>query len=300
MFHPAFAALAAFSMSVILVIAKAVVWLFTGSTAVLASLVDSAQDCIVSSMNFFAVKYAMKEADHDHRYGHGKMEGIAALIQAAFIFGSCVFIFLEAIRMMKLGNVPDHPFLIIWVMVAAIIANAALVLYQHIVIKKSNSLAIEADRANYTGDIAIHSGVILAALLNDFMGWQWADPMIAIGIAGWLLYLAYGIGGKAINMLMDRELPDDEREKIKQIIKRTRGVISQHDLRTHYHGQMIQISFDIEVDPSLSFIEAHNIAKRVEDRLHKDYPQSEIMIHVDPCGDITDSRHKKIKKHHVR
>ena len=119
-------------------------------------------------------------------------------------------------------------------------------------------------------------------------------------IAGWLIYLTVQVGGKAVDMLMDKELPDSERNQIKLIIKRTHGVISHHDLRTHRHGQITMMSFDIEVDPSLSFIDAHNIAKRVEDRLHNAYPQSEIMIHVDPCGDISDSRHKKIKAHHVK
>ena len=300
MFHPKFAAAIAFFMSLILSLAKAFIWLLSGSSTVLASLADSIQDCFLSATNFFAVRYAMKEADEDHRYGHGKMEGIAALGQAAFILGSCVFIILDAIRRFSTGDSIEHPQIIIGVIIAAIIMNAVLVLYQNIVINKSKSLAIEADRAHYVGDIGIHLGVIAATILDYYFGLTWIDPIIAIGIAIWLSVLAYQIGGKAIDMLMDKELPDVERDQIKLTIKRTHGVISHHDLRTHRHGQMTMMSFDIEVDPSLSFIAAHNIAKRVEDRLHKLYPKSEIMIHVDPCGDITDSRHKRIKKHHVK
>ncbi len=300
MFHPAVAAMIAFLTSCFLVFAKAVLWLFSGSSTVLASLADSIQDCFLSATNFFAVKYAMKEADHDHRYGHGKMEGIAALGQAAFILGSCVFIILDSIRNFKTGTTPEYPMITIGVMIVAMVLNAVLVTYQKVVIKRSKSLAIEADRAHYTGDIGIHMGVIIAVLLNHAFGWAWADPVIAIIIAIWLLKLAHGIGVKAIDMLMDRELPDIERDIIKTIIERTKGVKFYHDLRTHLHGQTVMMSFDIEVDPSLTFLDAHNIAKRVEDRLHKEYPQSEIMIHVDPCGDITDSRHKRIKKHHVR
>lgn len=300
MFNPKIAALIAFTMSLVLSIAKAVLWLFSGSSTVLASLSDSIQDCFLSATNFFALRYAMKEADEDHRYGHGKMEGIAALGQAAFILGSCVFIILDAIRNFKQGTSPEYPMMVLYVMIGAIILNALLVWYQNIVIRKTKSLAIEADRAHYAGDIAIHLGVIIAMVLNTYMGWRWADPVIAIMIAGWLVHLAYGVGCKAIDMLMDKELEDIERNEIKLIIKRTRGVISHHDLRTHRHGQVTMMSFDIEVDPALSFIDAHNIAKRVEDRLHKVYPEGEIMIHVDPCGNITDSRHKRIKKHHVK
>ncbi len=300
MFNPKIAALIAFAVSLVLSIAKAILWLFSGSSTVLASLSDSIQDCFLSATNFFALRYAMKEADEDHRYGHGKMEGIAALGQAAFILGSCVFIILDAIRNFKQGTPPQYPMMVLAVMIGAIILNAILVFYQNMVIKKTNSLAIEADRAHYAGDIAIHLGVIIAILLNTIMEWTWADPVIALMIAGWLVHLAFSVGRKAIDMLMDKELPDSERDEIKLIIKRTRGVISHHDLRTHRHGQMTMMSFDIEVDPALSFIDAHNIAKRVEDRLHKVYPEGEIMIHVDPCGDITDSRHKRIKKHHVK
>jgi ferrous-iron efflux pump FieF len=300
MFNPKFAALLAFGMSFLLVIVKAVVWFFSNSSTVLASLADSIQDCFLSATNFMAVRYAMLPADEDHRYGHGKMEGIAALGQSAFIFGACVFILLDVIRNFGEGEATQHTSLIIWVMAGAIVANALLVIYQGLVVKYSRSLAIEADKANYTGDIMIHAGVIIAAAMDGYLGLSWADPVIAVGIASWLLYLAYTIGIKAINMLMDKELPESEREDIKKTIRKTRDVIGLHDLRTHRHGQITMMSFDIEVDPSLKITDAHNIAKRVEDRLHKAYPESEIMIHIDPCGDITDSRHKKIKKHHVK
>lgn len=300
MFNPKIAAATAFIMSLVLSVAKAIIWLLSGSSTVLASLADSIQDCFLSATNFFAVRYAMKEADEDHRYGHGKMEGIAALGQAAFILGSCVFIILDSVRRFSQGTSVEYPILTIGIMGTAIILNMMLVFYQNLVIKRSNSLAIEADRAHYTGDIGIHLGVIIAVSLDYYFSIPWIDPIIAIGIALWLIRLSWSIGRKAVDMLMDRELPDNERDEIKLIIKRTRGVVSHHDLRTHRHGQIVMMSFDIEVDPSLSFIDAHNIAKRVEDRLHKAYPKSEIMIHVDPCGDITDSRHRSIKKHHVK
>lgn len=300
MLQPKFAALIAFAVSVILVIVKGLAWFFSGSSTVLASFTDSIQDSILSATNFLAIRYAMQPADDHHRYGHGKMEGIAALGQAAFILGSCIYIFLDSIRNFSNAETVEYPFMTIGVIVFAIVLNGGLVTYQKLVIKKSKSLAIEADSAHYAGDIGIHMGVIIAILAEVYLGWTWADPAIAIVITLWLAKLALGIGKKAIDMLMDRELPEDEREIIKTIIQRTRGVMHYHDLRTHRNGPITMISFDIEVEPSLSFIDAHNIAKRAGDHLHKEYPDSEIMIHVDPSGDITDSRHKRIKKHHVK
>jgi len=297
---PKMAAMIAFALSLFLSVVKAILWLVSGSSAVLASLIDSTQDCALAATNFFAVRYAMKEADEDHRYGHGKMEAIVALGQSAMIVGACIFVVLESIRNFKQDTPPDHPLFIFIVMGGAILINLGLVAYQKTVVRRTKSLAIEADQANYTGDILIHASVIVAIILDVYMGIHWADPVIALIIAIWLLKLSYDIGIKAVDMLMDKELPDEDRDKIKIIIRQTKGVVSSHDLRTHRHGQIIMMSFDIEVDPSLSVIDAHNIAKRVEDSLHKSYPKSEIMIHVDPCGDITDSRHRKIKSHHVK
>lgn len=297
---PKTAALIAFMMSFALAIAKGILWIFSDSATVLASFADSLQDCFLSATNFMAIRYAMRPADDDHRYGHGKMEGIAALGQAAFICGSCVFIVMDSLRGLTEARVIDHPVWILATITGAIVLNAGLVIYQNYVIKKSGSLAIEADRAHYAGDIGIHLGVIIAVLAQTYLGWFWVDAVIAIGIAVWLIYLARDVGCKAIAMLMDRELEPKDRNTIKDIIAKTPGVVYYHDLRTHRSGQTILMSFDIEIDPSLSFQKAHDIAKRVEDRLHEAYPNAEIMIHMDPCGDIADSRHKEIKHHHVK
>jgi len=198
------------------------------------------------------------------------------------------------------GSSVEYPIMVVYVIVAAIMMNAALVIYQNHVVKTTKSLAIEADRAHYSGDIGIHIGVLIAVGADYFYGIKWVDPLVAVFISLWLARLAFIIGCKAIDMLMDKELPECERVEIRQIIKRTRGVVDFHDLRTNRSGMVVMMSFDIEVEESLSFLDAHNIARRVEDRLHKLYPRSEIMIHVDPCGDITDSRHRQIKGHHVR
>lgn len=294
------AALIAFAVSLFLSITKGVVWVFSGSNTLLASLSDSIQDCFLSASNFLAIRYADRPADNDHRYGHGKMEGIAALAQAAFIMGACVFIILDSIRQFTDGGGVTNPIWVVGVTSMAIILNLGLVLYQNKVLKISGSLAIEADRAHYAGDIGIHISVIVAVIMDYYLGWLWVDPVLGIFIALWLGRLAIGIGKKAVDMLMDKELPSTEREQIKTIINRTRGVKNFHDLRTHKSGRMTLMSFDIEIDPSLSFKDAHNIAKRVEDRLHAAYPESEIMIHMDPCGDIVDSRHKRINHYHVK
>lgn len=295
------AAVAAVALSGALVVAKAWVWMQGGSAALLASLVDSVIDALISTTNFLAIKYARRPADHDHRFGHGKAEGIAALAQSAFIAGSCVFVLLEALRLLQAPEIVTNVDAGIWVLLAASVATFALTRYQAYAAKVSQSLAVEADAAHYNGDIAVNLGVVASLVAGKYLGWLWIDPAVALFVALWLLYSARIIGIKAVNMLLDRELEDDVRSRIFNIICDTKGVEGLHDLRTRRSGHRVMMSFDIEVDSGLTMIAAHDIAHTVERNLLAIYPNAEVMIHIDPKGgDITDSRHKQLHDFHVR
>ena len=298
--HALMAAKAAVCLSLLLVGAKAWIWLQGGSAALLSSLMDSSLDTFISFTNLLAIRYALKPADHDHRYGHGKMEGVAALAQAGFIGGSCVFIVLESLRLLQSPEAVGAVNQSVWVLGLATIATLALTRYQAFAAKHSGSLAVEADAAHYTGDVYINVGVISSLLVGKYFGILWLDPVVALLVAGWLLYTARGIGRKAIDMLLDREIADDARNDILSLIRNTEGVDDVHDLRTRRSGAKLIMSFDIEVDPALTLNAAHEIAKSVESRLLGLHPKAEIMIHVDPRGDVTDSRHQKLKAFHAR
>jgi ferrous-iron efflux pump FieF len=295
------AAIAAVGLSVALVLAKSWGWMVGGSVALLASLVDSVIDALISFTNYMAIRYAHRPADHDHRFGHGKAEGIAALAQAAFIAGSCVFVVLEALRLLQAPVAVGAVDFGIWVLVAASIATLILTRYQAYAARVSHSLAVEADAAHYTGDVAVNISVIISLLVGKYLGWLWFDPVVALLVACWLLYSARVIGMKAIDMLLDRELDDATRAHIFKIITDTQGVEGLHDLRTRRSGPQIMMSFDIEVNAALSMLAAHDIAHAVEKNLLTQYPHAEVMIHIDPKGgDITDSRHKQLKDFHGR
>ncbi|MCB1537759.1 MAG: cation diffusion facilitator family transporter [Rhodospirillales bacterium] len=295
------AAIAAVAVSVLLVVAKAGAWLVGGSAALLASLVDSMIDALMSFTNMLALRYAHRPADTDHRYGHGKIEGVAALTQAAFILGACAFVILEAIRMFDQPRAVGAIDLGVAVLVAGTLLTVALTRYQAYAVKKSHSLAVEADAAHYTGDIVANLGVIASLLAGRWLGWLWLDPLVALVVAGWLLYTARDIGLRAIDMLLDRELADDTRTRMFDVIRATPGVEGLHDLRTRRSGARIMVAVDIEVDPGLSMLAAHEIAHAVENNLLASWPDAEVMIHVDPKGgDITDSRHRKLEGFHAR
>jgi ferrous-iron efflux pump FieF len=298
------AAFAAVAFSLCFVAAKAWVWLLGGSAALLSSLIDSAVDAMVSFSNFVALRYAFMPADDDHRYGHGKAEGVAALGQAAFIAGSSVFLLLEVIARLRDPQPVTHGALAIAVLFIGTLATLALTTYQRWVARQTKSLAVEADGSHYTSDVAVNIGVMASLLVGQMRGWQWLDPLVALLVGLWLLYCARGIALKAMDMLLDREVVDHVRLSVKQAILETPGVESMHDLRTRRSGPSLLVSFDIEVAPDLSLKDAHEIARQVEDRIlgivGDEFPHTEVMIHIDPRGDTSDSRHKRLQAFHAR
>ncbi len=289
-----FAGAASIVTVIILIIVKTVAYLHSGSTSVLASLTDSIVDAGVSLVSFSAIGFSLKPADDDHRYGHGKIEGLAAVFQAAFICGAGVFLVLESLRRFTQHEpVADH-FLAMAVMGFSMAASIALVMVQKLSLKYAPSLAVEADKAHYATDVFINGGVmlILFALYHDAP--DWVDPAFSLLVALYLAHTAWGIGNKGVDMLLDRELPDEMREKLIDIIQKhpeTKGV---HDLRTRKSGMMLHIAFDLEIDPDMLLRDAHAVSLEIEQEIMAFLPNAEIMIHKDPAG----IPHKE-SRHHV-
>ncbi len=293
-------AMAAMAVSGTLSAAKGAVWLAGGSEAMLASLVDSLTDFGVAVSNFFAMRYALRPADEDHRYGHGKAEGIAALAQAAFIAGSCMFLFLQSAQALFYPQAPTQVGTSIGVLVFGIFITLILTRFQSHAVRTTGSLATEANALQYSADAAVSIGIIASLLAGKYLGWYWIDPVTAICVGVWLLLSARSVGKKAINMLLDRELDETIRQDIMATIRATPGVQGLHDFRTRQSGLSIHVSFDIEVDPSLTLEAAHEISRQVEDGILARHKHAEIMIHLDPIGDTTDSRHRHLKDFHAR
>lgn len=263
----------------------------TGSASVLASLIDSVVDASVSLMTFFAIHISLKPADEDHRHGHGKVEGLAALFQAAFIAGAGFFLILEsASRFADAADIKSENAAIA-VMAVSTILSVFLVMIQNYSLRFAPSLAVEADRVHYASDIVVNFGVVsvLFGIQNGAPGW--IDPVFAVLVALYLGFTARRIAGKGVDMLLDRELPGDSRERITKKVLSHRYVMGMHDLRTNKSGMKVFISFDIELDPSLLLYNAHEIVREVEYELLMDFPNAEILIHADPHGDTSDTRH---------
>lgn len=265
-----------------LIAAKLFAWLLTDSVALLSTLVDSLLDAFASIVNLIAVRAALKPADEDHRFGHGKAESLSAMGQSAFIAGSAVFLMIEAVRRLYDPQPIEHGSVGVAVMIVSIVATLGLVLYQHTVIKRTGSLAIQADSLNYRGDILVNIAVILALIGTQLLDAPIIDPIIASVIALYILWNASRVFRAALDELMDRELQDDQRQRIKEIAFSNPGVLALHDLRTRSSGRSCFIQLHIELSGDQSLRESHLTARAVETGIQREFPDAEVLVRQDP------------------
>ncbi len=270
-------------VALMLVIVKAGAWLATDSSSMLASLTDSMLDVLASLFTFFAVRYAVQPADNEHRFGHGKAESLAALVQSALIVGSALLILVHSSQQWLQGSPVAQHGLGIYVSLFAIAITLALVILQRVVIHKTGSTAIQADSLHFSSDLALNTAVIAALLFNAY-GWYWADSAFAILIAIFLAYGACRIGWHAFQDLMDRELPDDERQLVIDTINSVKEIHGFHGLRTRSSGPARFVQCHIELEDELSLVAAHEIADEVERRVEALFPQTDMIVHVDPLS----------------
>jgi ferrous-iron efflux pump FieF len=275
---------AAVAVALVLIAAKFAAWLETGSVALLSSLIDSLLDVAASFVNLVAVRHAMSPADREHRFGHGKAEPLAVLAQSAFITGSALLLLAEAVRRLvqpvAVENLPAG----IAVMVFAIVVTIALVLYQRHVVRRTGSIAITADELHYRSDLILNASVIAALAASGLFGLRILDPLFGAAIGAWIIYSAVRLARLSLIQLMDQELPDDERERIRAIAQSHPEVAAVHDLRSRVAGPTAFIQLHIEMDGAMSLIRAHEISDEVEAQLRAAYPNAEIIIHQDPEG----------------
>lgn len=258
----------------------------SGSVAMLASLSDSVLDLFASLVTLAAVRIAAQPADDRHRFGHGKAEALAALFQVMLISASATFIAVRAVERMVSGDIASDPGTGIAVSAIAIVATLALTAYQARALAASGSIAIRTDRLHYQSDLFLNSGVIAALLLESVVGLRGADPLFGIAIALWLLWGAWGAARDAIGQLMDREWPEEKRRALVAAAAQVPGLTGLHDLRTRSSGSQEFAQFHIHVPGTMAVAEAHRLVDALETRLEAEFPGTEILIHVDPDGQI--------------
>ncbi|HVH77184.1 MAG TPA: cation diffusion facilitator family transporter [Stellaceae bacterium] len=278
------ASYASVSVALVLIAAKFGAWLGTGSVALLSSLIDSMLDALASLVTLFALRQAMAPADREHRFGHGKAEPLAVLGQSAFIAGSALWLLAEAVRRLILPAPIQNPPTGIAVMLFAIVVTLGLVSFQRHVVKKTGSLAVGADELHYRGDLILNLSVLAALVLESRLKLPIIDPLFGGAIGLWITYSAARLARVSLTQLMDRELSDEERARIRAIAQAHPEVVAAHDLKTRVAGPTAFIQLHIEMDGAMSLLRAHQISDEVEGNLREAYPNAEIIIHQDPEG----------------
>lgn len=277
-------AYASVSAACVLIVAKLAAFILTDSVALLGSLVDSLLDASASLLNLVALRHASQPADRSHRFGHGKAEAIAGLGQASLIAGSAAFLFFESASRLHAPVALDHSRIGLLVTVFSLAVTLVLVAFQRHVVRRTGSLAITADSLHYRGDIIMNASVLAALVLAGEYGFRRADAAFGLVIAGYIGWSAWQILRQAFDQLMDRELPDSDRQRIRAIAEAEPDVLAMHDLRTRASGFNIFIQMHLELDPAMSLTRAHAIADRVEGRIKEAFPNAEVIIHEDPAG----------------
>ena len=277
------AGLASTATAAVLILAKLIAWLLTGSSSLLASLTDSLMDISASLINLFALRYSLTPADHDHSFGHGKAESLASLAQAAFITGSALVLVMNGFSRLVNPEPLKNLDIGIWVTVGSLALTLVLVTFQSLVVQKTQSQAIRADRLHYQSDVLFNIGVLLA-LGCSWYGWLWADGLFAILLGLFILKGAVQIGYEAVQTLLDRQLPAEERALIEELAVSVAGVHGIHDLRTRQAGPLRFIQLHLELDDALPLVQAHELADQTEALILAKFPGADVIIHMDPAS----------------
>ncbi|TBU88187.1 divalent metal cation transporter FieF [Stutzerimonas kirkiae] len=272
---------AALATALLLALCKAVAWWYSGSVSLLAGLTDSLLDGAASLLNLLAVHYALRPADEDHRYGHGKAEALAGLGQATFIGVSAILVGIQGIDQLRHPEPLGAHALGIAVMLLSLAMTAALLLYQRHVIRLTSSSAIRADALHYRSDLLLNGGILLALVLAS-LGWEHLDALFGLLIALYILWSAFSIARESVTTLMDTELPEAVRERMLRQVLDIPGVLGCHDLRTRASGSHWFVQLHLELPGDLPLSQAHTLCERAEAAIHGDYPNAQVLVHADP------------------
>lgn len=278
------AAFASLGAAILLVSTKLAAYLVTDSLSLLSSLLDSGSDVVASFVTYIGVRTALKPADREHRFGHGKAEAMSALGTAAFVTGSALFLVVEAVMRVLEPRPIEQGAIGIGVMVFSMLVTFALISFQGYVVRRTGSTAIAADEKHYTADFASNGAVIVSLLLVQFTSFSAIDAVIGLAIAVWLVGQVIPVARHSIDMLMDRELPDAQREQVLAIARSHKAVQGAHDLRTRKSGDDIFVELHLEFDPEMKLRGAHTVGEQIESAIRLVIPNAEVLIHFDPTG----------------
>lgn len=274
---------ASLATALVLIAVKLGGWWLTDSVSLLASLLDSSADLVASLLTFLAVRWSLVPPDHDHRFGHGKAEALAALGQSMFILGSAAMLGLQGLDRLMNPHPLKQADTGLAVMAFSIVLTLALVTFQYSVARRTGSTAIRADALHYATDLLSGFAVIAALFLSQW-GFLRADAIIGLLIAAYVARSAVRIALDALDQLMDRELPGEIGDQVRALALGVPGVRGIASLRTRQSGCIYFFEVYVILDDAITLRAAHDVGDEVRAVIHEAFPGADVMIHEEPAG----------------
>ena len=267
-----------------LILLKVIVGWISGSISVLAQAADSFLDLFAGLITFFAVRIASKPADEEHPFGHGKVDDIAGVIQGILIFITAGLIIYTSINHIIRGTKIELAEAGMVVMVVSIIASIFLSRHLLKVARTTGSIALEANAHNIAADVYSAIAVLAGLVIVRFTDLSILDPIIAIGMAIYILKMAYSTIGKPVLGLVDAKLPYEEQAIIESCLaEQSEKVVSFHNLRTRRAGNQYYIDLHLVMARNISLECAHKVCDSLEYDIQEKLSRTSVVIHVEPC-----------------
>jgi len=285
---PADIALFAIVLIGLMAVGKLTIGLLINSVALLSEGLHTFVDLFAAGISYYTVRAAARPADYDHRYGHGKIENVAGVTQAAFIFvPTLIIIYRAVIGLMNLDTVLQHGGLDIGtgIMGLTILVNILLAVRLMKVAKQFKSEAIRAAAYHQLNDLWTSIGVFVAlGLIWAFPSMKILDPLVAIGVTVISFYMTWSLLKVSVEALLDKSAGAATDKIVLNIIEKRKPLIrGYHNLRTRQAGATVYVDLHVEVCGELSFRDAHDVIEEVEAEIAKALGLSDVIIHADPC-----------------
>lgn len=288
--------------NIVLSVLKIITGFLSGSLSIISEAIHSLSDFFASVLTFFSVIKSSQPADNDHPYGHGKYEDMAGFIEGILIIFASFFIIYEATKKIVFGtNLETENILGMAVMLVAVILNIIVSSLLFKVAKESNSISLYADGEHLRTDVYSSLGVLIGLILIKITGYGILDPIIAILVAVIIFRAGYSISKKAASNLLDHSLPNENIDKIEQIIKSYSGaVLKQGSIKARQSGPIKDIDMILQFPENTSICECHKVCDEIEKQIRNIYQNCSISIHSEPicyeknCQNFCDKMNKNI------
>jgi len=270
-----------------LISAKAIVAWLTGSISIAAQAADSLLDLIAGIITLLAIRVAIRPADSEHPYGHGKWEDLAGVAQGVLIMVAGGLIVFASVRRLMTGAVIELTGVGIVLMVVSIVVSILLSRYLLKVARATRSVALEANARNIAADVYSAVAVLAGLLAVRLTGLNYVDSIVALGVAGYIIWLGYRVISRPLSGLVDARLSSEQEAVIEDCLQAyQRRVVGFHALRTRRAGSQRYIDLHLVFNRDISLEEAHDICDQIEADIKERFPRSSIVIHPEPCNEI--------------